>query len=535
MTTEILPEGIDYDYLIIGGGTAGCVIADRISEALPDKKVLMIEGGPSDINNNDVLYVKEWVKLLQSELDLDYLTTEQPNGNSTIRHARARVLGGCSSHNTLISFFPPKHDIDRWVAAGCEDWDFETMKRLVNKLKVDFLPVAAKDRNPIVEDWIQSASKGNNIPVVTDFNKGITENKELLPGVGFLSVAYKPDSGKRNSASTEYIHPILEGYKSRPNLTILTDAWVTKVVTKDNVAVGVDVTLKGEQNARFVGAKKEVVLCCGAIDTPRLMLLSGMGPKEELERLDIEVTADIPGVGENLMDHPEGVVIWELKKEMPKITSMDLDSALFINHQFPGEKDDAVDLMIHSFGFPFTWNTEPLGYPSPPDGWGFCATPNVPQPRSKGKIYLTSKDPKVNPALDFRYFTDPEGYDAAILVAGIKTCRKAAAQEPFKSWIKEEVAPGPQLQTDEELNEFARRSANTVYHPSGTTKMGNVSKDRLAVVDTRLKVRGFKNLRVADAGIFPEITTVNPMLTVLAIGERASELIVEDASITPNL
>lgn len=141
----------------------------------------------------------------------------------------------------------------------------------------------------------------------------------------------------------------------------------------------------------------------------------------------------------------------------------------------------------------------------------------------------------MNPALDFRYFTDPEGYDAAILVAGIKTCRKAAAQEPFKSWIKEEVAPGPQLQTDEELNEFARRSANTVYHPSGTTKMGNVSKDRLAVVDTRLKVRGFKNLRVADAGIFPEITTVNPMLTVLAIGERASELIVEDASITPNL
>ena len=152
-------------------------------------------------------------------------------------------------------------------------------------------------------------------------------------------------------------------------------------------------------------------------------------------------------------------------------------------------------------------------------------TPNIPRPQSRGRLFLLSADPSVKPALDFRYFTDAEGYDAATLVAGLRAARKVAKQEPFRSWLNREVAPGPAIQSDDELSEYSRRAAHTVYHPAGTAKMGNLEKDPLAVVDPELRIRGFENARIADASIFPEMTSVNPMLTVLGIGERAAEIV----------
>jgi len=186
-----------------------------------------------------------------------------------------------------------------------------------------------------------------------------------------------------------------------------------------------------------------------------------------------------------------------------------------------------ADVMMHCYQIPFCLNTARLAYERPINA--FCMTPNIPRPRSTGRLYLTSKDPSVKPALDFRYFTDPEGYDAATFVFGIKAARKIAQQAPFKDWIKREIAPGPAIQTDEELSEYARRVAHTVYHPAGTTKMGDLTKDKDAVVDSRLRVRGLKGVRIADAGVFPTMTTINPMLTVLGIGERAAEMIAEEA------
>jgi choline dehydrogenase-like flavoprotein len=166
-----------------------------------------------------------------------------------------------------------------------------------------------------------------------------------------------------------------------------------------------------------------------------------------------------------------------------------------------------------------------LGYETPIDA--FCMTPNIPRPRSRGRIYLTSSDPSVKPALDFRYFTDKDGYDAATIVAGLRAAREVAKQAPFKDWLKREVAPGPKVQTDDELSEYGRRVAHTVYHPAGTTKMGDVATDKFAVVNHELKVRGLHGVRIADAGVFPEMPSINPMLTVLSIGERAAELIAE--------
>jgi len=529
-TVDISPEQVNgFDFILVGGGTAGCVIASRLSHYLPDKKVLLIEAGPSDYMDDRVLLLKDWLNLLGGDLDYDYGTTEQPMGNSHIRHSRAKVLGGCSSHNTLISFRPFEYDTKRWQEQGCTGWSFEMFTRVLDKLRNTIQPVHYRHRNELCRDWVKACSSALDIPVIHDFNHQIRETGSLKQGVGFFSVAYNPDDGRRSSASVAYIHPILSGQEKRPNLTILTNAWVNKINVENDRAIGVTITLQDGQS-RTLSAKAETTLCAGAVDTPRLMLLSGLGPSQELSALKIPVVKNIPGVGENLVDHPESIILWELNKPVPaNQTTMDSDAGIFLRRQpinAAGNDGAVADLMMHCYQIPFCLNTTRLGYDTPVDA--FCMTPNIPRPRSRGKLYLTSSDPSIKPALDFRYFTDPEGYDAATIVAGFRAARKVAEQEPFKSWLKREVAPGPKLQTDEELSEYGRKAAHTVYHPAGTTKMGDLKKDPMAVVDAKLKVRGVKGLRIADAGVFPEMVTINPMLTVLGVGERAAELIAEE-------
>ncbi|GMK57929.1 hypothetical protein CspeluHIS016_0407630 [Cutaneotrichosporon spelunceum] len=515
-----------YDYIIVGGGTAGCVLGSRLTEYLPHHRVLIIEGGPSDLTIDEVLDLRQWLTLLGGDLDYDYGTTEQPMGNSHIRHSRAKVLGGCSSHNTLISFRPFRRDMDHWVKQGAEGWDFETVMRLIDKLKNTVQRVHARHQNQLCLDWVDACSTALDIPVINDFNKTIRRDGEIKKGVGFFSISYNPDNGYRSSASVAYIHPFLRGEESRPNLTVVTEAWVSKVNVEHDTATGVTVTFKDGRTATVKPrAGGEIILCAGAVDTPRLMLHSGLGPAKQLNDLGIKVAKDIPGVGENLVDHPETIIIWELNKPVPENqTTMDSDAGVFIRREPTSPGDTATDVMMHCYQIPFTLNTERLGYPKIADRYAFCMTPNIPRPRSKGRLFLTSSDPEVKPALDFRYFTDPEGYDAATFVEGIKAARKVAQQSPFKEWLKEEIAPGPLVQTDEQISEYARRAAHTVYHPAGTTKMGDVTRDSKAVVDGKLRVRGVKGLRIADAGVFPDMVSINPMLTVLAIGEGAAEI-----------
>lgn len=363
--------------------------------------------------------------------------------------------------------------------------------------------------------------------MIHDFNREIQNTGALKTGVGFFSVSYNPDDGRRSSASVAYIHPILRGDEKRPNLIILTDTWVSRVNVANSAVTGVDITFQSGINMTL-RAKKETILCAGAVDTPRLLLLSGIGPRDQLLSLNIPVIKDVPGVGYNLLDHPETIIMWELNRPVPpNQTTMDSDAGIFLRHEPIKGEDDAADVMMHCYQIPFCLNTARLGYDTPIDA--FCMTPNIPRPRSKGQLYLTSSDPSVKPALDFKYFTDPEGYDAATIVAGLKAARRVAQQEPFKSWLKREVAPASSVTTDEALSEYGRKVAHTVYHPAGTTKMGNLSKDEMAVVDPKLRVRGLKGVRIADAGVFPVMTSANPMMTVLGIGERAAEMIAEEA------
>lgn len=248
-------------------------------------------------------------------------------------------------------------------------------------------------------------------------------------------------------------------------------------------------------------------------------MLSGIGPKQDLEALGIPVVHDLPGVGENLLDHPESVIVWETDGPIPENSAMDSDAGLFVRRD-PGSR--GPDLMFHFYQIPFTDNPERLGYEKPEHG--VSMTPNIPKPRSRGRLYLTSADPEVKPALDFRYFTDEDDYDGRTLVDGIRLAREIAKTEPLAHWLKREVCPGPEVTSDEDISEYARKVAHTVYHPAGTCRMG-APDDALAVVDPELRVRGLSGLRIADASVFPTMPSVNPMIGVLMVGEKCAELL----------
>ncbi|QBI53624.1 GMC family oxidoreductase [Streptomonospora litoralis] len=508
-----------FDYVIVGGGTAGSVIADRLTED-PGTSVCVIEGGPSDQGLERVLRLGEWLNLLESDLDYGYTTTPQPRGNSHIVHSRARVLGGCSSHNTLISFRPFPQDLDDWVAAGARGWDNATVQSYADRIKCNIIPVAPQDRNAIVTDWITASSRAIGVPVIDDFNAETSHRGGFRDGAGYLSLAYDPYTGYRSSASVAYLHPIIG---VRRNLTLMLETWAHRLVFDGDRATGVRVTA-ADGSEQTVTAEREVILCAGAIDTPRLLMLSGVGPADDLREVGLDVGHDLPGVGEHLLDHPESIIMWETEREVPETTVMASDGGLFVRRD---TGDPRPDLMFHIYQVPFDDNTARLGYDSPGPRNAICMTPNIPRSRSRGKLWLTSADPGVKPALDFRYFTDPEDYDAQTIVDGLRIARDIAATEPFASWIKREVAPGPALTTDAELSEYGRRAAHTVYHPAGTCRMG-AADDPAAVVDPELRVRGLSGLRIADASVFPTMPSPNPMVTVLAVGERAADLIRAD-------
>lgn len=415
------------------------------------------------------------------------------------------------------------------------------MRRMFARLRNTIQPVHARHRNQLCLDWLESCSTSLHIPIIEDFNRQILKEGKLKEGCGFFSVSYNPDNGYRSSASVAYIHPVFRGEEKKPNLTVLTNAWVTKVNVVNGVATGLDLCLQ-DGGQRTLTAKSEIVLCAGAIDTPRLLLLSGLGPAKELSSLGIPVVADIPGVGSNLIDHPESIIMWELNKPVPQgQTTMDSDAGIFLRRERPDAAahsdvdnplnpdripdGDIADVMMHVFSVPYTLHTTRLGYAEPKEGFAFCMTPNIPRPRSRGKLSLISADPATKPALDFRYYTDPEGYDAATFVWAIRQSRRVARQAPFKDWLKREVCPGPDIQSDEALSEYARRVGHTVYHPAGTTKIGDLANDAMAVVDPELKLRAVEGLRICDAGLFPTMPSINPMVTVLCLAERAAEII----------
>src|SRR5712692_1247284 len=491
-----------YDFIIVGGGTAGSVVAARLAEH-PDITVCLIEAGPTDEGRPEILALKNWPNLLGTELDYDYSIEHQARGNSRIRHSRGRVLGGCSSHNSCIAFRAPDYDMDRWQHLGCDGWSARETSRYFTKVFERVSLEKLPSINPVSHAFLEAAQQAGFERV--SFN----QDGVLREGAGIFEL--NAQNGLRQSSSQAYLHPLRQ---SANNLTVLTNTRVNRIVLDEsNTACAV------ETASSIICATREIVLCCGTFDTPKLLLLSGIGPRQHLRPFDIPVKVELAGVGEHLIDHPEGVIYWEAKQPVPEETTQYWEVGLF-SKVFPASP--LPDLMFHFGVVPFDWNTVPLGYPTAP--YGFSMTPNVPRPKSEGVVRLRSKNPADAPVIDFRYFTDPEGYDQTIVLEGMKLARKIAEQPSLKRWIKRELAPGRTVQHDRDLSEYARRTANTVYHPADTCRMGD-ENDLLTVVDAQLRVKGVRHLRVADASIFPTMISVNPCMTCMMIGEKCADLL----------
>lgn len=491
----------EFDYLIVGGGTTGSVIAARLAEN-PSLTVCLIEAGPADEGDPRVRELRNWPNLLGSDLDYDYRIEPQARGNGRIRHSRGRVLGGCSSHNSAIAFRAPDADMDTWQRLGAAGWSARDTRpyfdRVFARVAIETAPAA----NACAAAFVAAAQQAG-FPLIA-FNQ-----QELGEGVGWFQLNKRgPD---RQSSSAAYLHPLS---RTPSNLTIITETATRRILLNDHgEAVGV------ETNRGILRSRREVILCCGAFDSPRLLLLSGIGPADHLYEIGIPVNIDLPGVGEHLIDHPEGIVMWEASQPVPEISAQFWEAGLFVCTEAASE---LPDLMFHFGTVPFDINTAPLGYPTATNA--FCLTPNVTRARSEGSVRLRCSDPDIPPRIDFRYFTDPTGHDERVLLAGVKLARQLAAQPALRAWVKRELAPGADVQSDADLSEYARRTSNTVYHPAGTCRMGSADNE-LAVVDPDLCVRGLQRLRVADASIFPAMIGVNPCITCMMIGEKCADLV----------
>lgn len=489
-----------FDYIVVGGGTAGAVVAARLAEQT-GVHVAVFEAGPSDEGDEAILTLRNWPKLLRTPLDFDYLIEPQLRGNGRIRHARGKMLGGCSSHNSCIAFWPPEADLCAWEAAGAEGWGPAAVRPFLQRVREK---VSLEFPDPIngLGQAFWAAAQDAGYPA-RNFAEDINQ-----PGVGWFMLNKRGEL--RHSSSVAYLHPLSQ-WDGR--IHFYTNCYVSQVLLNGRRAIGVQ-TPDGP-----VFAEREIILCCGAFDTPKLLMLSGIGPGDHLQAMGIEVQHHLPGVGQHLLDHPEGVVNWEASRPVPQETTQLWELGLFAFTQ-PGL--EAPDLMFHFGTEPFDMNTASEGYPTTTNG--FSLTPNVARAKSQGTVRLRSANPADPPRIDFAYFTDPEGHDERVLVAGVKLARELAQQSALKQWIKQELSPGPAVQTDEAISEYVRRTANTVYHPAGTCKMG-ADGDETAVVDPQLRLRGLENIRIADASIFPTMIGVNPNLTCFVIGERCADFL----------
>jgi choline dehydrogenase-like flavoprotein len=505
-----------YDYVIVGGGTAGAIVAARLSED-PDVSVALMEWGPSDQGEDRALQLRRYPEMLGSEYDLSYACVSSPGGNPDHRLARGRILGGTSSINNMGLLPPIPTDLAAWAELGVTGWDYATFATYRNRLATRGIRAAAEHRNPCLDDALAAAVAGLSIPVLDGW-----PTTEIKDGAGYLDLGYHPETGLRSSSSVSYLHGIIE---TRTNLTLFLESRVMAIRLADGRAAGVR-AVRSDGAELLVSARRETVIACGAIDTPRLLMLSGIGPAEHLRSVGVAPRVDLKGVGENLMDHVESLVVLELDRPAEGGWPAELDAAAFVARI----DDDAVapQVMAHLFRF------------APDESYGgahgsaadlpehtLAITPNVSRPHSRGTVRLASSDPDQPPLVDFHYFSDAEGEDRRAILAGVRMARQVAATAPLSDWVVREVFPGPDLQSDDELFDRIRATHGSVCHAAGTCRMGS-EDDPLAVLDSRLRVREVDGLRVVDASAFPTLTTFNPMITVMMLAEHAATMIAED-------